>query len=464
MIPLASWKPDLIGREGAAYARIAEALVSDIRTGKLPPGTRLPPYRELAHELGVTPGTVSRAFAEAIRLGLVEADGRRGSRVRGTASSEARSDHEASNGRLDLRGHRAPLGAFEDAVRQASIDVALQPVTGSMSVYGPVEGWERHRRAGAAWLETVSNWRADPDQIVVCNGAQHALLCGLLATCRAGDSVATERLTYAGLKAVAPLLGLRLVPIDMDEHGLLPDSLDEACRGGAIRALVTVPDLHNPTTSTQPRERRADIARVADRHGVTIIEDAVYAGLTDEPMEPVIHFSKAPAIRLVGLSKTLGPALRVGYLQAPSQLAYRVIAAVRATSWTAAPLQSEVASRMIETGAASHLLEQNRLELQSRNRIVRDVLGSYDIRTSAACPHAWLRLPDPWTRELFREWALNNGLEIASAEVFSADRDCADHAVRISTSPVGDHRVLERALRAIADALGGPVPGAHLMA
>lgn len=450
------WKPELQGRSGPVYRQIAEALIDDIRSARLAPGTPLPPHRTLAFDLGVTVGTVTRAFGEVQRAGLIEADGRRGSRVRGAART-ATADEQAP-ATLDLRGHLAPLADFGDRVRQALMDVALDPGLGAIIGYEAGPGRREHREAGAAWLGAMTGSEVDPERIVVCNGAQHALLCALMASCRAGDRVATERLTYAGLKSVAPALGLTLVPIDIDDNGLLPDSLQWACSNDTIKALVTVPDLHNPTTATQPLERRKRIADVARRHDLLIIEDVVYAGLTEETLPSIARLAEGPAIRFAGLSKTLGPGLRIGYLEAPADRIDVVAGILRATSWMASPIQAELASRLIRSGTAAEILRANKAELAVRNRLVADILADYEIRTAPGSPHAWLRLPDPWTREGFQTWAQRSGLLALTADSFAVSRDCPDHAVRFSIGTAASLEILEHHLRAVANALKSPQP------
>src|SRR6266704_690025 len=93
---------------------------------------------------------------------------------------------------------------------------------------------------------------------------------------RAGDTLATECLTYPGMRALANLLDLRLVGLAMDADGLLPDAFESASRGGAIKAVYTMPTLHNPTTAIMPEERRRAIAQIARQYGVAIVEDDVY--------------------------------------------------------------------------------------------------------------------------------------------------------------------------------------------
>lgn len=458
-----NWAPDLKGRKRAPkYAQIAEALIEDIAQGKLRPGDQLPPQRDLAAVLQVTVGTVARAFAEVMRAGHIEAGFRRGTRVverapeaeRPVVSGEAQ---VATRVMVDLRGHQAALTQWRDVVSGAMsvagggahMDEALR--------YGEVAGSARHREAGVMWLGKAGAAPAAAD-VIVTNGAQHGLLCALLALCAPGEAIATESLTYSGLRAVAPFLNLRLVPIAIDEHGLIPDSFDRACRENAIKALVCVPTIQNPTTVTLPAERRADIVGIARRHGVQIVEDDVYGGLAGGEFPPLCELAPERVVRLASFSKELGPGLRAGYLQAPAGLATRITDAVRATTWMADPVAAEIAAALVLSGEAAGFLEANRTELKRRNEAFYGSLGGKPAAYAEASPHAWVELPPPWTSQQFVSALLDQGYRVSSSDAFSTHRDFVAHGVRISVSAAGSVGELAR-LGGIMKAVIAGLPG-----
>jgi DNA-binding transcriptional MocR family regulator len=466
-----TWQPNLEGSTGPMYARIANAMVADIRNGTLQPGERLPGHRELAAKLGITVSTVSRAFREVIQQKLIDAGTRRGTHVRtdiGVASSNKRDmvrEGEAEAGQpVDLRGHRTPLATWATALQCAMSDCAQDDAFGASLDYVYGGGHLRHREAGATWFGLTSGSVPEPDRVFICNGAQHALFCALLALCDHGDAVATERLTYTSFKAATPLLGLRLAPIDMDQHGLLPDSLEAACTAQRIKALVCVPNLQNPTTATLSEERRHAIVEIARRHNVSIIEDDVYGGLTETKLPPLASLAPERVIRLTGLSKTLGPGLRIGYLDVPASMTGKIAAALHGTSWMASSLPADVAAKMIRNGAAARILHENRVELAQRNAILSQILGRQKIHTTPCAPHAWLELPDPWTKDEFTRWCRRNGILVLPSDAFAVGRENADHAVRLSVAAAADQDALANAARMIANALVDHTPFMEVMA
>lgn len=461
------WKPDLNGLTGPIYEQIRTAFLADIKNGILKPGDKLPPHRDLADELGVSVGTVSKAYKDLVDRGLIDAGARRGSRVREIAASTPKLEKNGVRSTtkvLDLRGHRAAFEGWSGDIQQAILDIGLQSDLGNLLDYQPSPGLLHHREAGAQWLELTSGKPSNAGEIVVCNGAQHALICALLATCHAGDVIATERFTYAGLRVAAPALGLKLVPIDIDEDGMVPASFESACNEHPVKSLVCVPNVHNPTTRTLPERRRTEIAEIASRNGVTIIEDDVYGGLAETKVAPFYSIDPENVIRLTGLSKTLGPGLRVGYIQAVPSKIPALSTALRATSWMASPIMAEIAANMIHSGKAHDILKKNKAELKLRNRALEEELASQKLATSRHGPHAWLELPESWTKDEFLSWSQANGLKLLAADSFVVGPRASDQAVRISVSAAPSVEELRSAAKRIEKCLKHPPEDNNILA
>src|SRR5688572_6458379 len=268
------WSPRLPESEAPIYRRIADALERDVRTGMLVGGSQLPTHRHLARTLEITPVTVTRAYAEAARRGLIESSTGRGTFVRPARLTQVPSTD------IDLATNTVivPLPYPTRHVLERAADSLVH------SSYATGPGSERHRAAGAAWIGR----RTDPSRVLVTAGTQHALLLALSATARAGETILCESVTYHGAKAAAALLGIRLEGVAMDRHGVLPDALEKAARGRSAKVLYTIPSLQNPTGSVMPEKRRREIAAIAEKHGLTIIEDDVCGFLLEQTPPPKI--------------------------------------------------------------------------------------------------------------------------------------------------------------------------------
>jgi DNA-binding transcriptional MocR family regulator len=430
------WSPRLPETPTPIYSRIADALERDIRAGVLVSSSRLPTHRELARTLRITPVTVTRAYAEAMRRGLVESTTGRGTFVRAANRRES----VAASGETDLATNivSVPLPSPSRALLERIGD----EVTTSTYASGP--GSERHRAAGAAWIGR----HTDPARVVVTAGTQHALFLAFAATTRPGDAVFAESLTYHGAKAVAALLNVRLVPLPLDRYGIVPDALERACRGrSAPKVLYTVPSLHNPTGIVMPETRRRELAIVVNRYGLTIIEDDVCGFLLEKTPPPLAAFAPDRTIFLTGLGKAVAPALRVGYLTGPDALVARAQAALAATTLFTAPGMAEWAATWIEDGTAARITAQKRSEVQLRNRAARRILSraSGDARS----PHLWVELPKRWTAEAFVEEARRRRVRVAAASSFAIGDD-VPRAIRVSVGAPATIAELEQALHVLA--------------
>lgn len=452
---MTNWLPSVADRPGPRYIAIADAMSADVAAKRLKAGDRLPPHRDLAWKLGVTVGTVSRAYAEATRRGLINGEVGRGTYIRALETAEdqwlANAPVEDS-GVIDLGFSFPPPGDAGLAIGPALEKLAVNPRTASLLGYQPHAGLASHRAAGADWL-ALGGLEVPAERLVITSGAHHGIIVALAALLRPGDRLLTEALTYPGIQPVARMLGLRLESVASDDQGLLPDALEAACRTTEFKALYCVPTLQNPTTRTIPEDRRRAIAAIAERHNIAILEDDIFGLLTDDRPPPISHFAPDHGFYITSLSKTVAPGLRTGFVAGPERSVGRLAGAVRATCWMAPPLTAEIATGWIRDGTAERILKSNRQELEKRRQLALDVLGSWD----AACPqgslHVWLHLPDPWRATDFVAEAARRGVIVTSAERFAISRRDVPHAVRICLGPPAQHEILKIALDRLAEIL-----------
>src|SRR5215213_5633397 len=252
------WIPSLKEAPDPKYQALVDALDRDIQAGALPPGTRLPTQRELAIQLGVAIGTVSRAYALAERRGLLSGEVGRGTFVRRREAGvqEGANDEGDDPSLLDLSKGRLVRDPREPTLRRALETISQRPdLDRLVDYYQPAAGMARHRVAGASWVGR-SGLDVGPDRIVITSGAQHGAAVVLATIAQPGDLILTEDVTYTGVKALAGLLHLRLRGLPMDEQGIRPDAFELACRSQKPRALFCVTNLQNPTGRTMPLGRR----------------------------------------------------------------------------------------------------------------------------------------------------------------------------------------------------------------
>ena len=271
------WTPRIAGETAPLYIAIADAIANDAESGHLAPGTRLPTHRALAATLGIDVTTVSRAYAEAHRRGLIVGHVGRGTYVRGARPPALAA---APPPLLDLTVNvpPEPSDVCDDAMRQSLGDLAKAPATAALLAYAPAGGSRAHREAGRLWC-AERGVAAAIDRVLVCGGAQQALTAILSAHCEPGDTILTEELTYPGFLAAARMLRLRVVGVPIDGDGIVPDGLLHACKAHRPRLLLVTPTLQNPTAVVMSVGRRRRVASVVRDRELLVVEDDTYGPL-----------------------------------------------------------------------------------------------------------------------------------------------------------------------------------------
>ncbi|MBO9709215.1 MAG: PLP-dependent aminotransferase family protein [Caulobacter sp.] len=445
------WIPVLPPGDAPLYERLLEALRADIASGALAEGRRLPPQRDLAHRLGLGLGTVTRAYAEAEKAGLVQAHVGRGSFVRGVAPRPAAEDL----GPINLSQNIAPIGPGGGRIAQTLARLQRRPDLLDNLAYAPSAGLETHRRAFAAWLSrTAGVERADWRQLICCAGAQHALSLALAALCRPGDEVLCEAATFPGARVLADLAGYRLTGVAMDGEGLLPDALDRAAANGA-KAVFVLPTLQNPTGRIMSAARRADIVAVARRRDLWIIEDGIYAVFGGEALPPLVDLAPERTIHVSGVSKALAPGLRVGFLLAPpGELFERVVHAARAQFYAPPNFGGLIATQWIEDGTADQIAAETVAETAARVEMALRIVGpAIETPASPSALHLWLPMAE-LEAERVAGRALRGGVDLTppSAPIVAPGLTTG---LRICLGAPRDQVELERGLRVVAEALAG---------
>src|SRR5690606_10340138 len=232
------WRPDLTGASGPLYLAIASALGEAIQSKRLVQGVKLPTHRQMALDLGISVQTVSAAYREAERRGLVVGETGRGTFVRG--NSQVPESHFIMARRhenlIDLSINRPASGfVHAEAIHAVFGALAESMDLSSMTSCRPVPGLDPHRVAAVEWLGR-RGLRAGMDQVVICNGAAHGILLALTTIADPGDVVVTDELTDHGVILLANMLHLRLKPLPGDDQGILPEGFAAACAAGDVKA------------------------------------------------------------------------------------------------------------------------------------------------------------------------------------------------------------------------------------
>ncbi|MBT2470561.1 PLP-dependent aminotransferase family protein [Streptomyces sp. ISL-66] len=402
------------------YKKLVDALALDIRTGRLAAGARLPTHRRLAAREGIAVVTATRVYAELEAMGLVSREQGRGTFVRDIAvpTGHGIDQQVVAADAVDLSFNYPSLPGQADLLRQALREVAASGDLDSLLRYQPHRGRPQDRASIARHLGR-RGITTDPDQILITSGAQHGLAITVMAALDPGDVIAVDALTYPGFKVLAHAFHLDLEPVPATANGPNLDALEELCATRPVRAIYTMPTLHNPLGWVMPATDRTRLVEIAREHGPLIIEDASYAYLVEDPPPPLAATAPDITVYVSGLSKSIATGLRVGFVVAPPSRVPSLERAIRATTWNTPAITTAVACRWLEDGTVDHLEAQKRDDAKARQTLARQELAGLPIVSHPSSYFTWLPLPDDVRADRLTATLARQHISVSTAEPFT---------------------------------------------
>lgn len=454
------WVPTL-SDEGPRYRALADAIGAAIAGGELGAGDRLPPQRRLADALGVTVGTVTRAYAEAERRGLVAARVGSGTYVRGARHDAARfsqlSDSARDDDTIDLSLSLPP----PSAEREAGLGRAMDAVRGDGALlraaidYQPECGLAPHREVVAQWL-TRLGLPVGADELIINQGGMHGIYLSLAALLAPGERFAAEALTYPGAISAAQQLGLKMTAVPFDAEGIDVAALARLHAQQPFRLVYLMPEQHNPSGAQLSEARRHALVALARERDFWLLEDGVLHLPEARRGTPLYRLAPERTIYLFSTSKMLGGGLRSGAMRVPETLRARLAAAIRAQSWMPPTLMASLVCQWIVSGDADRLLAWQHAEMEARFALARRWLDGFAWGGRRGGFHLWLPMPAGMRAAALIEQLARQGVVVTSSEPFCVGSEPAPQAIRICISAARDRAALERALKCLRAGLESP--------
>ncbi|SEQ30251.1 DNA-binding transcriptional regulator, MocR family, contains an aminotransferase domain [Pseudomonas sp. NFACC02] len=437
----------------ARYKSIVDHFASEIASGALPPGTRLPTHRQLAEQQGLALVTASRVYAELEAMGLVSGETGRGTFVREIALPLSHGvDQQATTaGMLDLNFNYPALPGQAELLRGGLRQLALSGDLEALLRYQPHAG-RGHERACIARHLADRGLTVEPEELLIVSGAQHGLATAVMALLKPGDVVAVDALTYSGFKVIAEAYRLELVPIPLTEHGPDLAGLETLCHKRRIKAVYTMPTLHNPMGWVMDLPWRERLVGIARAHGLMLIEDAAYAFLADRPPAPLKALAPELTVYVSGFSKNIATGLRVGYVVAPLQWVPAMERAIRATTWNTAGVMTALVCGWIEDGTVARLEAQKRDDARYRQKLATKALAGLGFIRHPASYFLWLPLPEEVRADQVAVALLSENIAVSTAEPFSISSP-VPHALRLALGSLEPDALVE-ALHKVRQVIG----------
>lgn len=437
---LGSWQ----SRSGPAYRKLAEAIREEVSSGSLRVGATIPAERKLADALSISRTTVVGAYESLRADGWIESVQGSGTRVcrsaspgpapsSGSPASSRRTTAfrgliESNPSTISFLGLHLPAISpdFEEAFQEAARD--LKSLLRHHGYTGL--GLPALREAIAAHISD-SGLPTKAEEILVTHGAQQAIGLAASVLLRSGDCAALEDPTYLGAIDVFTSAGARLIPIPVGDEGVRIDRLSEVLSRDSPRLLYLMPTFQNPVGTVLSPDARREIARIADQHGTTILEDGTLEDLSfgRRPPPPLAAFSRSGRVISVGsLSKLIWGGLRVGWLRAPEALLAPLSNLKVMGDLGNSAISQAVAVRLLRR--ARTIRERRREQIEERFELLASELAAqlpgWTWKKPLGGLSIWVRLPHGDADE-FAPIALRHGVAILPGSTCSPTGGCSEY-------------------------------------
>ncbi len=420
----------------ARYKAIVDRYAQQIRSATLTAGTRLPTHRTLAAREHISLATATRVYAELEKMGLVSGETGRGTFVREILlPSGLGIDQQAvATDVLDLNFNYPALPGQGELLREALRQIAGVGDIESHLRYQPHAGRQTEREIVAAHL-SGPHFQPSADNLLIVNGAQHGLTIALMGLLRPGDVVAVDALTYPGFKALAALYHLELIAIPATPTGPDLDALHQICQRRHVRAIYTMPTLHNPLGWVLDRNQRQALANIARQHDLLIVEDTAYSWLIRRPPPPLASLAPERTVYVTGFSKNVATGLRVGAVVCPPALRPALERAIRATTWNTPSVMTAMVCHWIQEGTVARFETLKRRDARQRQRVLNAVMEDLPCITHPNSYFAWLPLADEARADRVVKALMDNNISVSTAEPFSTS-GTVPQAIRVALGSV----------------------------
>jgi DNA-binding transcriptional MocR family regulator len=441
-----SWTPDRGAlAAGPAYLAIAAALEGDIRSGRLAPGARIPPQRELADFLDLDFTTVTRAYGVCREKGLVYGVTGRGTFVSSAPAGEGGGDV------ADCGVVQAFPEVGADEVLASARDVVARASSAGLFSYGGRDGSPLSRSAGVAWLRRTGV-DVGPSQMAVFPGAQGAMSAALLSLFRVGDAVAVDEFTYGNFLSLARLAHLRLVPVESDGAGMVPAALAETASKTRLRGVFLMPHCANPTAFTLSERRKDDLAGVIRRNDLLLVEDDASLALPKRREKTMFARLPERTAYISGTTRYIAGGLRATFMAYPEGLAGAVLGALHHLTIKAGALDAEILADVVLSGRAERILRAKAEKARAANSVFDETFPSAP-RADPTSPFRMLPLPGTAGRGPEIERRIREaGVAVFHSDRFSVRPGNQKAFLRVSLSSVPSLSRLRRALEALVGA------------
>ncbi|MGH1452952.1 MAG: PLP-dependent aminotransferase family protein [Paracoccaceae bacterium] len=431
------------GAGRAKYQGLAQGLRTAIADDLLETGEKLPAVRELAWRVGVTPNTVARAYTILTDEGRLTAGVGRGTFVADAAPAVGIVSTQIATtpppkpdwpAVADLRSPKLPDLGQGDLLRAGLVHIAQTAPIEHLLRYPSRLTDEAARQAFRHWVSNAPVGSFTEDDVVIAHGGQSAIVMILQTILEGAEPVIlVDDLTYSGYRRAAELVRARTVSVPWDAHGPDPKVLERLAIKHKAQIFCTSAEVCNPIALTTQPQRRAEIAEVAKRIGLHVLDDDCYR---TGPHRGESYRALLPDLGwyVTSPSKAITPALRIGFALPPNGWGNSLSRVAVHTSFGVARTVTDLFAAVVNDPQLPTIAAAIRDRINDDLRIALNHLGGHAVNWLPDVPFLWVELPRGWRAQTFCREAEGRGVVLKSADEFAPREGRAVHAVRIAVN------------------------------
>jgi len=440
--------------ESPVYLQVSNQIISEIRNGRVKPGFKLPGTRQMAELIKLNRKTITIIYDELEAQGWIKIIPNRGTFVTKSLPEivpEELGAKTRNNTGLKKAGFKTrsfpyfrdypTIAKNEFVFDEGFPDVGLAPIKEFASSYRRVlktksyknlltysdrKGDHKLRDVLADYLNQTRGMSCTNDNIQITRGSQMGLYLACSIIISPGDNVVVGKTNYATANKTFQNAEANLIKIEVDDSGIVVDEIKDICKSKKITAIFVTPHHHHPTTVTLTAERRLQLLVLAEKYGFAIIEDDYDFDFhySSSPILPLASVDHSGLVIYIGsFTKTIAPAMRIGYLVGPQDFIELASSFRRIIDMQGDSVLERSLAEMITEGTIQRHLKKALKEYRIRRDLLTDLLAneiknyiSFDVPEGGLA--TWVKFNHSQDLNTIRQAAFKNGLSIPDGDQY----------------------------------------------
>lgn len=447
-----SWRPNKATLKRPIYLSLVDQMKADIKNGKLLPGTKLPPQRELADYLDVGFSTITRAYKLTQKQGITYGRVGQGTFVAGNVNSPLIITREQAAPAVAELGFVASFESTNRLAVKTIQEVANENHLTALLNYDSPTGMSQHKRTATRYLNRVG-MTVNAQNTVITSGGENGLVIALLALFKPGDRLAVDAITYSNLINLARMYEITLVPVEGDSSGMSATTLARVCQNQQIKGIYLVPDFNNPTGITISQNRREELARVIQKFKLILIEDDYLSFVNlfrPKPLTKMSTLVPDSSIYIASMSKPLISGLRIAFMRFPDQFKQRIQTAMFTLNVKTSALDAEIVAKLLENGQGLKIMRRKVNLVQQSNKIFDRIFPHQPAGTGF---FRQVNLSTDAPGSQVEASLLHNGLHVFHSDRFAVGHNIKQKFLRVALAAIDQPEELQQALSKLRNLL-----------